>query len=244
MNLPKSKTSIDAIDRSSQLQSLILLGLGGYLAFLILSGSLSNYINLRFAWLAYVGAGIFFLLGAVNLYASRQPAAHHHHHPITRGMMMAAAFPLLLAILIPSRPLGPEAINGGISLSPVGVESAAAFTRSPLDRNILDWLREFNRSAGPAAFNGQAVDVSGFVYREPTFPEGHFMVARFTMSCCVADAYPIGLPVAAADGFATGEWVRVQGELRAGHFGDDFVPIVQAAQVEIIDEPEQTYLYP
>ena len=77
------------------------------------------------------------------------------------------AFPLLLAILIPSRSLGIEAVNGGVSLNPVGV---AGVTRSPLDRNILDWLREFDRAATPAQFNGSPVDVIGFVYRDRFIP--------------------------------------------------------------------------
>ena len=41
-----------------------------YLALLILTGNLSNYINQRFAWLVYVGAGIFIVLALVNLYSS------------------------------------------------------------------------------------------------------------------------------------------------------------------------------
>ncbi len=237
------------VDWTAWIKSLLLLGMGIYLALLILTGNLDNYINQRFAWLAYLGAAIFFLLGLVNLYSSLKPEDddhHHHHYQITWDMLLVAAFPLLLAILIPSRSLGIEAINGGISLSPVGVASASAFTRSPLDRNILDWLREFDRANSPASFNDLPVDVTGFVYREPTFAEDSFMISRFTMSCCVADAFPIGMPVRfdAASDFTAGTWVRVSGELQAADFGDDFLPIVFASSIEAIDEPEQPYLYP
>ena len=226
-------------------KALLLLGMGIYLAYLIASGNLTNYINLRFAWLAYVGTAIFLLLALVSVYVCLKPGSGHQHYQISWDMLVIVAFPLLLAILIPSRSLGIEAINGGISLSPVGVESPAAFRRSPLDRNILDWLREFNR-ATPASFNGQQVDVTGFVYREPSFAEDGFMVARFTMSCCVADAYPIGMPVSseAAGDFNAGDWVRVTGELRAGKFGADFMPVIIASELEAIDEPAQPYLYP
>ena len=48
-------------------------------------------------------------------------------------------------------------------------------------------------------FNGQPADLIGFVYSEPTFGGDHFMVARFAISCCVADASAIGVPVAALD---------------------------------------------
>ena len=225
---------------------LILLGMGVYLTQLIISGNLSNYINQRFAWLAYVGAGCFFLLALVSLMGRIKPSLHsHQHYRIGWDILLIAAFPLLLAVLVPSQALGIEAINGGISLRPVGVGSAATFARSPLDRNILDWLREFNRAA-PAEFNDLPVDVIGFVYREPVHADDEFMVSRFTMSCCVADAFPIGMPARAdsLDEVAVGSWVRVQGSLKAANFAGELLPVIAVESLEAVAEPEQPYLYP
>lgn len=236
----------EGADRIARAKTLILFGMGIYLSLLILTGSLDNYINQRFAWLVGVGALLFFLLALVNVHRSRHPAqgehAHHHYH-ITWDILLVVAFPLLLAILIPSRALGIEAVNGGVSLNPVGV---AGVRRSPLDRNILDWLREFDRAATPAQFNGMPVDVVGFVYREPSHPADGFMLARFTLSCCVADAFPIGMPVisVATGDLAEGSWLRVQGQLKASAFGGDFLPVVLAEAIERVDEPPQPYLYP
>ena len=232
-------------NRIARAKTLILFGMGIYLTLLIMTGSLDNYINQRFAWLVVVGALLFFLLALVNLYSSRnsQREDSHHHYHITWDIVLVVAFPLLLAILIPSRSLGIEAVNGGVSLNPVGV---AGLSRSPLDRNILDWLREFDRAATPAQFNGTPVNVVGFVYREPSHPEDGFMLARFTLSCCVADAFPIGMPVIAdeAGDLTEGEWLRVGGQLKASAFGGDFLPVVVAEMVERVDEPQQPYLYP
>lgn len=232
-------------DRIAQAKTLILFGMGIYLTLLIMTGSLDNYINQRFAWLVVVGALLFFLLALVNFYSSRnsQREDSQLHYHITWDIVLVVAFPLLLAILIPSRSLGIEAVNGGVSLNPVGV---AGVSRSPLDRNILDWLREFDRAATPAQFNGTPVDVVGFVYREPSHPDDGFMLARFTLSCCVADAFPIGMPVIAdeAGDLAEGEWLRVGGQLKASAFGGEFLPVVVAEMVERVDEPQQPYLYP
>ena len=236
----------ERVDRIAWTKSLILFGMGIYLTLLLLTGNLYNYINQRFAWLVAAGALLFFLLALINLYCNLKPPDQthgHHHYHITWDILLVVAFPLLLAILIPSRALGIEAVNGGVSLSPVGVSSVA---RSPLDRNILDWLREFDRAATPAQFNGSPVDVIGFVYREPLHPEDGFMIARFTMSCCVADAFPIGMPVMAAgsEGYTAGDWLRVQGQLKATAFGADFLPVLFAEAIEGVDEPRQPYLYP
>ena len=229
-------------------KTAILLGMGAYFSWLIISGNLSNYINQRFAWLAVAGAAIFILLALVNVYSNLKRADEdcHEHFQIGWDILLIVALPLILALLIPSRSLGIEAVNGGISLSPVGVASPSAFQRDPLDRNILDWLREFDRAASPAAFDGTAADVIGFVYREPAFAEDSFMLSRFTMSCCVADAFPIGMPVSApaAPDFETGAWVRVQGELKAADFGGNIMPVLFADSIEAVEEPQQPYLYP
>ena len=245
----------DQVDRIAWAKSLILFGMGIYLTLLILTGNLDNYINQRFAWLVVVGALLFFVLGLTALHRSLHPAGHdhhhhhhdhhhhHHHYHLTWDILLVVAFPLLLAILVPSRSLGIEAVNGGVSLNPVGVSNVS---RNPLDRNILDWLREFDRASTPAQFNGTAVDVLGFVYREPIHPQDGFMLARFTMSCCVADAFPIGMPIiaAGAEEYAAGLWLRVTGQLKASAFGGDFLPVVFADAVELVDEPRQPYLYP
>jgi len=153
--------------------------------------------------------------------------------------------PLIFALLVPSRPLGVEAVQG-ISFNPVGVASAVGATRSPLDRNILDWLREFNRVEAAAAFNGQQARVLGFIYREPSMRDDQFMVSRFTISCCVADAFAIGLPVQSLDAasFETGVWVTVEGTFEAGTFDGRSIPILHSTSITLSEIPRSPYLYP
>ena len=231
-------------------KTAILLGMGLYFSWLIISGNLAYYINQRFAWLAVVGAAVFIVLALVNIYsnlrADDDECHQHQHFQIGWDILLIVALPLLLALIVPSRSLGIEAVNGGISLSPVGVASRSAFQRSPLDRNILDWLREFERASSPAAFNGAPADVTGFVYREPGFADDAFMLSRFTMSCCVADAFPIGMPVSGPDAadFETGAWLRARGELEAADFDGEFMPVLFADTLEAVAEPRQPYLYP
>jgi len=240
-------------------KTLILLCLGVYGAFLLLSGNLAHYINMRFAWLTGIAVLLFLLLGGMSLYvllkgkppATYTPNSDYDHTGLNWTSLFFAAIPLFLAILIPSRPLGVEAVSGGVSLNPVGVGSAEAFTQDPLTRNILDWLRVFNDAPTPAALNGEQVDVVGFVYREPGYGETQFMVARFSISCCVADAFAIGIPVDISQiseqiadlDLRDGTWIRVQGALQAGQFDGNQVPIIQPTQIEAVDEPPSPYLY-
>ncbi len=229
---------------------IILLGLGIYFAVNMLSGNLTNYVNVRFAWLSYIAVGIFFLLGGAVLYGlirqkSAQTVTVGHTLNVSWWVLAIVALPLLVGVLIPSQPLGASAVQGNISLSATGFNTATAFNRAPLDRNVLDWLRVFNQDV-PSSFDDLPADVTGFVYREPGFEADHFMVARFTLSCCVADASAIGLPVylANSDSIVEGEWVRVNGTFRVGDFRGVSTPILMADTVDVVEQPEHPYLYP
>jgi|FLYN01.1.fsa_nt_gi uncharacterized repeat protein (TIGR03943 family) len=237
------------------LKTGLLLGLGLYFLYNILSGNLANYINARFAWLSYLAVVLFLLLGvssAYDLLQQRKRKAHDHDHDhdhahLSWPALAIIAIPLVLGTLIPSRPLGADAVGGSISVNAVSTGSNwSAFTTNPLEWNVLDWLRAFNNSEDIASFNGQQADVIGFVYKEPTFGENRFMVARFTISCCVADSSAIGLPVAwqEADALPADTWVRVQGAFQVGEFRGDTLPILQASSVEVVPQPEHPYLYP
>lgn len=257
------------------IKSALLIGLGLYFGWLIVSDKLPNYINYRFAWLSYIAAGLFLIMGllsAWHVYAhhlragrDHDHAGHdhdghdhdhdhghdhdhdHHHAPISWGVLAIIAVPLALGTLIPSRPLGAEAVGSISTVAGAGQGATfESFQIAPEQRNVLDWLRAFNSAADYRDLNSQPVDVVGFVYTEPNFDPGTFMVARFTVSCCVADAAAIGLPVAYADSAALpqGEWVRVQGTMQVGEFRGETLPIVQVASIEVVAQPDHPYLYP
>lgn len=229
---------------------LILFGLAGYFAYIITTGTVTNYVNERFSWLSIVAMVLFAGLGVASVVSIRQ----RNNAPVGPGqvsepswpVLLIVAGPLLLGTLIPSQPLGAEAINGNLSTSGATIGGANTFTRDPLDRNILDWLRVFNDEPSPATSNGEPADVTGFVYREPGLSEDQFMVARFAVSCCVADASAFALPVIWPDApeLPEGQWVRVQGAFEAGLFREENVPILRPQSVELVAQPEHPYLYP
>ncbi|MBZ0303946.1 MAG: TIGR03943 family protein [Anaerolineae bacterium] len=238
------------------LKTALLIGLGLYFVVLIATGSLTNYINVRFSWLSYVAALIFLLLGAtsaVRLMQSRRhdhhPHEHQHDHDPEHGSISWAALaviavPLVLGTLIPSRPLGAAAVDSELSANNIGGDVTAAFNIPPEQRNILDWVRALNAAEDPATLNGQTVDVVGFVYRGEAYTSDQFLVARFTISCCVADAVAIGLPVAWPEDLPLDAWVRVRGQFVPGDFQGETRPVIQPTRVELVEQPEHPYLYP
>lgn len=232
----------------------ILFGMSGYLAYTILSENLGNYINnSRFVWLTWVAVVLFFVLGVANLITvMRRPSSTDLLLDVSPSIMpkswivlFICAIPLLLGILIPSQPLSVESLTGTLSTT-VSVSNTTVITRDPLKRNILDWLRVFSLEADKTVFDGMEAQFTGFIYRNPEFAEGLFMVGRFVVACCTADASPIGLPVYApqAMDLPEGQWVEVRGTFLAGDFRGAITPILQVAHIEPIEQPKNTYLYP
>lgn len=228
----------------------LLAGLGLYFVYNIVSGNLTNYINVRFSWLSYLAAILFLLLAASNAYQLLWMRTHSHenhdhdHGSLSWGMLAIVAIPLVLGTLVPSRPLGADAIGADINLNAVASDTVTTFTTNPLDRNVLDWIRAFNSSDDLTTFNGQEADITGFVYRDSTMPENQFLVARFTISCCVADAMAVGLPVAWDEPIPQDTWVRVMGRFELGDFRGEPKPVLRPTSVEVVEQPEHPYLYP
>ncbi len=249
------------------LQALILAALGAFLLQKILSGTLFWYINQRFMVLVLL-AGIGLLALAQMVFQSlRQkdtdPESHDHHdharspsptlphtHTLPVWRLLIVALPVLLGVLIPARPLGVSAIaNKGVNTNaPIAAGSSAAVTLSiaPENRSVLDWVRVFNYESNPTMFDGQPADVVGFVYHDPRLPEGQFLVGRFALNCCVADATAIGMAVVwpDEDNLADNSWVRVRGAVQAASLNGRPLPLIQAASIVQVAEPEQPYLYP
>jgi len=239
------------------LKSVVLLGFAVYFAYTIASGNLNYYINLRFAWLSSVAVVVFGALGLSSLAAlrdvagysaSRANSGHADRRPHI-GTLMMVGLPLMLGaatILTDNvQPLGVESISG-VSLTSNFGGGMSISQKDPLSRDILDWSRAFADEESPTVFNGQSAKLLGFVYTEPSYPEGRFMLARFTMSCCVADASALGLPAAYAglDGFKAGDWVTVEGTFQTETFMGQQMPVLQIAKLDSTEQPEQPYLYP
>lgn len=240
-------------------KALILIFLALFFADKFVSGKLYFYIGPRFAWLAIVAVALFIMLaGSYNLVEPREEEGHSHEGHSHLGQhvdnqaiwtLMIVALPLALGVVIPAKPLGASAIaNRGVTTD-IGLAADSSDERLsivPSERNLLDWVREMNNNPDPAALDGQHANLVGFVYRDPRFSESQFLVGRFTITCCVADALAIGVVVEAdqAAQFETDSWVQVTGTFRHGEVNGVAMPILMADEVVHVQAPEQPYLYP
>ncbi|MCS6843127.1 MAG: TIGR03943 family protein [Caldilineales bacterium] len=175
---------------------------------------------------------------------------HGHSHRLSRVGLALVLLPVVLGLLVPARPLGAGAVgNREVSVGRLSTAAAprAGQVASPARaKNLLDWLMAFDQAQDPAAFDGQPANLLGFVYRDSRFGDDSFLLSRFVVSCCVADATPIGLVVRTpnASQLALDQWVQVSGHFQAGEFDGHPMPILVADVITPTVAPNQPYLFP
>jgi uncharacterized repeat protein (TIGR03943 family) len=252
-------------------QLALMASLALFLGWRIVTGEVFFYINERFLPLIAVAALTAAAL-AYGAWAGRAAADVHGQDDVLPGDVFgdmegagarqrAAArsrawrfglvsIPLLLGVLIPAAPLGSSAIdnrglNADVPLS-AGGGSQVRLEIAPEERSILDWVRAINYAGDPSEVRGLPADVVGFVYRVDSLAEDQFMVARFMVTCCSADAQAVAAIVTWPDGGALTDntWVRVRGTIGIGQIAGQSYPLITAASVEPTEQPEHPYMYP
>lgn len=242
-------------------QAMILASLGIFLLSKVWNGNILFYINQRFVIFVLL-AGLGFIVLSQVLLRARPPvqadedALIHdhddhddHNHGERQGWVLwLVALPVLMGILIPKHPLGTNVlenrgINTGAGIVARGSSSTAVLQIPSSQRSVLDWYQSFYNGLETS---GEMADITGFVYHDARLGQNQFMVGRFIIICCVADASAIGLVVGwnEASALPDNGWVRVRGPITEVELDGQRLPLVQAQQVDMIPEPEQPYLFP
>jgi uncharacterized repeat protein (TIGR03943 family) len=175
----------------------------------------------------------------------------HGRFPLVGWWLLA---PVVCIALVPLVPLGADAVDGR-EANAVSASRAAAVDDSgeqDADRveggelTMLEFVdRAINDPSNPFP---EPVTLTGFVSEDPAITDG-FVLSRFVMSCCAADALPLSVHVRwYEDPPAVGEWVTVTGTQVPA---PDDLPdaerplteniVLEADAVEPIDQPAEPY---
>jgi putative membrane protein len=232
-----------------KLPLLLLLALFVYRQ--LSSGAIHYYINRRFVWLIWLALWVLGILIAGDRIVRRlhvESGPEHDHGPTWRaaGLLLV---PLVLGLLVPPQPLGTAALahrdlNLALQVALVAPSDAIHYATEQRDFDLLDWLLLFQQE-GEAAISGQAAELTGFVYRRSNLAPDTWLLNRYVISCCAADAIPVGIAVRAPGSVAPSndQWVRVVGRFSVEVQDGQLSPILLADAVTPVDQPEHPYLY-
>lgn len=211
--------------------------------FLMATERTSFYLSSRTDWLVPVGA-ITLTLAAVGRCLSLRTG---DDEPLRRSDAWSVGLivvPVILVLTLPPASLTSFAATRRSSFSSAGfTTSAEELAEGELSlADVAGALRSEDAMKALVDRAGTEVTFTGFVTREPGMPADEFVLTRFLISCCVADALSVEARVVGAPpgGFEKDQWVRVRG---------DFYPlggevIVDAAEVTKVPRPQKPYLNP
>lgn len=100
-----------------------------------------------------------------------------------------------------------------------------------------------------AELEGRTVTLYGFVYRDDSFEDDTFLIARQMINCCAADASIVGFHVQVNPGIdlQLNEWVRVTGTIQTKnmlYYGDPYdFPVLTSGIILLCDTPAAEYVY-
>lgn len=95
-----------------------------------------------------------------------------------------------------------------------------------------------------ASMIGKSVTTKGFVYREKKSLQDQIIVARFGVTCCVADATVYGIMAKGnVANLPIDEWIQVTGTLEQTIYDGSSIPIIKIHQYKKIPEPKNPYVY-
>jgi putative membrane protein len=117
---------------------------------------------------------------------------------------------------------------------------------NPEERSLIDWVRTLNAYPEPDAYDGQPVNVTGFVIHDPQLPDNYLLVARFVITCCAVDAYSVVLPVELNQSrinYPADSWIRVTGAMVSQELLGERKLIINPTEITPIDIPKDPYAY-
>ncbi len=227
-----------------------LLVLSAWFVFLLVmlfGGRYQTYIRKGYGVLLAGGLVILLALICTGARNVRDRSAHHLKYT-TSLVFLILVFPILLTIAVRPGSLSTfAAASRGISTSLAGsdenlmdalqsqIESEGAFKKLNIKQIITIADRE------PDKIEGMQVSAEGFVYNQPAQPSGSFMLVRFLITCCAADATPLGVEVRSEETLQLPKdtWVRVQGTVKV----ENGKPVITQSGVTQVPKPSNAYLY-
>jgi putative membrane protein len=227
---------------SGRLAAAAALGAwAGLFWFLLVSGRTYLFLSTRTAWVVPVGAIILSLATLGRLATARTAAADLDS--LTRRTAWGlglAILPVVTVLALPPAALGSFAASrrsvnaafvtgsADIGAGPVTFASFAAAGWSPDARKAL------------VEKAGTPVTLDGIVTRRDGQAADEFILTRFVITCCVADALSVQVRVVGVPPgkFQQDQWVRVSGTFYP--VGREMV--VAASETEPIPRPERPYV--
>jgi putative membrane protein len=222
--------------------TLVLAAWAGAFWWLIVTDRSSLYLAGRTAWVIPVGA-VVMSVAAIGRLITARATYSDPLKPAELGGLAVLLIPVVVIAASPTASLGSFAVDRRASFASAFVSSSDDLSTGKLTlADVAGATRVPELMNALVARAGSKVSFVGFVDRAEGMAADEFMLTRFMISCCVADALTVQVRVTGAPPgvFEPDEWVRVTGDL----YPVEREVLVDATSVEAVPRPEDPYLNP
>lgn len=222
----------------------LLIGLGAVIAKLLLTGQMHYYLSPGLDGLSVVTGVVLIAMGVLELRTGR--ASVGLDGVVTLGVL---AVPVFLGLMYTPRSLSSSALGGTPAAQLVLAFDAAppSLAPPPVPRRPIEDVADllgYLRQAGQTGV-GQHVRVRGLVAHDGDLAPNQFVLLRYSIVHCVADAQPLGFLVLnpqPTGGWPSDQWVEIDGTLATQPRGSDRLVAIQADQIRPSEEPLEPYV--
>jgi putative membrane protein len=246
----RARTLALPIDLKVFLPSFLLAGYGIFILSLFVRNVMTWYINPGYVWSTTLAGAVLVGIGAVGL--TRRPVTTCAScdsdcscgcdEPSPRLWTYALlCLPLVLALIFPPRGLaafsanerGPQ-IAGISSVHGVSAMHRVSLSVDTRSFSMEDWVGALSADPNPRDYKGKPVSVSGMVlHASASVPVGYIMVMRYLVTCCIADARPVGVIVkdTSHGALKDNQWVTVSGTMSSASDAGQQVTVVKPTKI-------------
>jgi uncharacterized repeat protein (TIGR03943 family) len=213
---------------------------------LLATGRVNLYLSTNTSWVVPVGAVLLTAAAVGRLASARGPESE----PIGRREEIVLALmvvPVILVMVLPPATLGSFSASKKTTYSP-GVTLSSSFyddITSTSEITLLSVAAGQTSNQGSQALAKRAgadVDFIGVASRDPSTPADEFLLTRYVITCCVADATIVQVRVVnvSPGAIQPNDWVEVRGQL----YPLGRTMLVNADSVAVVPRPAKPYLTP
>jgi uncharacterized repeat protein (TIGR03943 family) len=221
---------------------LVLAAWAGLFWFLLATDRTGLFLSSRTAWLVPSGAILLSLAAAGRLASARS----REPDPLSRReawVLGAIALPVVILVAMPPVTLGTYAVGKRASFVGSSIGTSVRVVSGPLDFVDVAAAQSFDDASKALAKRaGEPIVLDGIVSADEGLPPDEFLLTRFIVTCCTADATIAQVRVVGAPpgAFAPDQWVAVEGRIYP--IGREV--LVAAERVRAIPAPTDPYLTP
>lgn len=236
---------------SQQLQGTVLVAVGAVLARLVITGGFTAYVKLGLRVPLLLAAGMLVLLGLATVMrdSGTDGASHSHDHDHGPPVGLLVLLPVVAMVLITPTPLGSFAADRSATASvAAATDETWPALGEPTDGAVDVTIGEVLSRAlhgPPEQLEGHTLRLVGFATPSEDVPGG-YLLSRFTLSCCAADALALQIavrgevPTPPAD-----TWMEVEAVWRGGSAeqGGTSLPLLEVVSQRPVPQPDPPYEY-